>query len=133
MSILLARGAGDPDRVAHAVRILRPSPIDEVIDAVTTYVSSLSSSSRRAVYVERFGDRYRWSPAIGGGAYPLVRELARFVRCDHNELIVGFVTVDGWFVVGDRDTPRGDPYAILEPLADDRDSLAATVAAALDA
>ncbi len=127
MTILLVRGAGDPDRVAHAVRIVRPSPIGEVVDAVESY----TSSDGGAVYVERFGDGYRWSPATRGGPYPLLRVLARFLRCEHTELTVGFVTIDGWCVVGDPDEPRGEPYVILEPPAGDRGSLAATVEAAL--
>ena len=32
MTILLERGAGDPDRIATPYRILRPSPLDEIVE-----------------------------------------------------------------------------------------------------
>jgi hypothetical protein len=129
MTILLARGAGDPDRVAHAVRILRPSPIGEVLDAVAAYASPTGGT----VYAERVGDLYRWSPATRGGPYPLARLLAHFLRCDHHDLTVGFVTIDGWCVVADPDEPRGNPYVIIEFSAYDAESVRATVGAALGA
>ena len=105
--ILLRRCAGDPERITHVVRILRPSPLDEVTDAIVEYGD--------AVYVERVtDDLYRWSPATRGGAYALLRLLARFLRCDSDEITVGFVTVDGWAVVADPAEPRCDRYVILE-------------------
>jgi hypothetical protein len=50
MTILLARGAGDPERVAHAVRILRPSPLIEIADALAEY--AVSRRVFDAAYVE---------------------------------------------------------------------------------
>ena len=105
--ILLRRCAGDPERIAHVVRILRPSPLDEVADAIAEY--------GEAVYVEHVGDDlYRWSPATRGGAYALLRLLARFLRCDSDEITVGFVTVDGgWCMAADPAEPRCHRYMIL--------------------
>jgi hypothetical protein len=109
--ILLKRGAGDPDRVDHAVAILRPSTLDDVSSALVEY----ASSGGTAAYVERVGDRYRWSPATRGGPYPLLRVLARFLRCEHTELTMRFrILDDHWCVVGHSDGPDADDYVVLE-------------------
>jgi hypothetical protein len=109
--ILLKRGAGDPGRVTHAVAILRPSPLEEVRAALAEYASSGGSTA----YVERVGDLYRWSPTTTGGGYPLLCVLARFLRCGHEELTVGFRTVAAtWCVVGDRDSAASDNSLIVD-------------------
>jgi nitrogen regulatory protein PII len=38
--IMLTRGAGDPDRIAHAVAVVRPSTLDEVRAALAEYAAS---------------------------------------------------------------------------------------------
>jgi hypothetical protein len=120
--ILLARGAGDPERLAHAVSILRPAPLDEVVDAVAAYAE--------AVYVECLGDdQYRWSPATRGGAYALMRVLARFLRCDYHDITVGFVTVDGWAIVADPEEARCARYVILPSPPADAHAVAELIAA----
>jgi hypothetical protein len=112
MTILLKRGEGDPDRVAHAVSCVRPSPLWEVADAVVAY----SSTYGEPVYVERVeDDLYRWSPAHRGGMYPLARVLARFLKCDHHDITIGFVTVEGgWAVVGDPGRAPANDHAVFE-------------------
>ena len=110
MTILLERGAGDPDRIADAISILRPSPLYEIVEAVVAY----AGTGGGAVYVECLGDQYRWSPASRGGPYPLMRLLSRFLGCDHHQLTVGFVTVDGWCIAADPEETRWDRYMILE-------------------
>lgn len=103
---LLARGAGDPERVAFAVSILRTSPLDEVADAVAAYSGP--------VYVECVGeDECRWSPATRSGAYLLMRLLAKFLRCDYHDITVGFVTVEGWAVVADPEDARCTRHTFL--------------------
>jgi hypothetical protein len=79
----------DPTRVELLRRAFEPSSLDEVAEAV-----SVASEVERQVYVARFGDRYRWSLAHRGGAYPLLRITARFLRVEHYELVIGFRTVD---------------------------------------
>ena len=108
--ILLKRGEGDPDRVANVISCVRPSPSWEVADAVVAY----SSTHGEPVYIERIGDLYRWSPAHRGGPYPLGRVLARFLRCEYHDITIGFVTVDGWCVIGEADKSPTDDYAIFE-------------------
>jgi hypothetical protein len=109
--ILLKRGAGDPERIDHAVAMLRPSTLDDVAAAVTEY----ARSGGRVAYVERVGDRYRWSPAVGGGPYPLLRVLARFLRCEHTALTIGCRTVDDrWCVVGDPNRAASDNYVVVD-------------------
>lgn len=127
MTILLARGAGDPDRIADAIRILRPSPLAEIADAVVAYVASAGD----VVYVERVDDRYRWSPATRGGPYPLTRLLARFLGCNHHAITVGFVTIDGWCIAADPSEPRCPRYAFLESSSLDARAVAEVIAARL--
>ena len=113
--ILLKRGEGDPDRVANVISCVRPSPLWEVADAVVAFGKP---DVHTDVYVERVGDdRYRWSPAHRAGPHALGRVLARFLRCEYHDITIGFVTVDGWCVIGEADKSPTDDYAIFqEPL-----------------
>jgi hypothetical protein len=124
VTILLARGAGDPDRVAQAMAIVRPSRLGEITDAVVAYTGTAGG----AVYVERLDDLYRWSPATRGGPYPLMRLLARFLCCDQREITVGFVTVDDWCIVADPSAPRSPQYVILHNAPDDPRAVAEAIA-----
>lgn len=114
--IMLTRGAGDPERVELAVRILRPSTEDEVVEAMCAYALALDEP----VYVERIGERFRWSPAHRGGPTALLHLLAKFIGCEHTELTVGFVTLDGWCVIRTPEEPPADRHLILEPATVDR-------------
>ena len=97
---------------SDAVGIVRLSTLDEVGDAVAEY----ASSGGTAAYVERAGDRYRWSPATSGGGYALLCLVARFLRCRPSELTVGFHTVDDvWWVVNDPDDEQPvDEYVAVD-------------------
>ena len=121
MTIMLARGAGNPDRVEHAVRILRPSPLSEVAEAVAAFADARPD----AVYVERLEeDLYRWSPATRGGPYPLVRILAAFLECSHNDMTVGYITLDGWCIARSPEDPVPDARIVLESPPRDRSQVA---------
>jgi hypothetical protein len=101
----------DPDRVAFIETTRVPSSLDDVVAAIATYTEHAG-----AAYVERFGERWRWSPAHQGGAYPLLRIVARFLRIDHHRIMVPFRTVlDGWAVLRpDEETDRvPDAAAVL--------------------
>ena len=60
---------------------------------------SAATEHETQVYVERLSDGWRWSPAIRGGAYPLLRITARFLRVDHNRVMIGFRTLPNGFAV----------------------------------
>jgi hypothetical protein len=88
------------------------SSFDSVVEAV-----SVASQQCRMLYVDRDSDGWRWSPATRGGGYPLLRITARFLRCDHYRIIVGFRTMENGVCVlmGERDERRVDlVWAVLE-------------------
>jgi hypothetical protein len=79
------------------------SPIEEVALAV-----SVATEHETEVYVERLGDRYRWSLIHRGGPYPLLRITARFLEVDYSSLFIGCRAVgDGYSALSDD--PRGEP------------------------
>jgi hypothetical protein len=130
MTIMLKRGAGNPIRLEHALRILRPSPLSEVTEAVSAFAAARPG----AVYVERVsGDRYTWSPATRGGPYPLLRILAAFLECSHYEMTIGCETVEGWCVVSDPGTRPAGPHVVLEAPPRDAVEVAKLVASELGA
>ena len=54
------------------------------------------------VYVERLGDRYRWSLVHRGGPYPLLRITARFLQVDYQSIFIGCRAVgDGYSALSD--------------------------------
>ncbi len=108
--LMLRTGAGDAERIALAVTIVRPSSADHVVHAVNAY----SDDGRSQVYVERTGDSYRWSPAHRGGPAPLMHLVARFLGCETTDLTVGFVTVDSWCIVRSPDELPPDRQAIVD-------------------
>ncbi len=68
------------------------------------------------IYVERRGDRYRWSLAHPGGSYPLIRVTARFLEVDYHRIMVPFrTTADGFAIwCKDPDHPEEpDAWAVL--------------------
>jgi hypothetical protein len=58
----------DPSRSTLLRSVFVRSTIDEVAEAV-----SVATEHERQVYVERFGDQWRWSLVHGGGPYSLLR------------------------------------------------------------
>ena len=114
-------------RVDRAATITTPSSLDDVASAIADYVAAGNTT----VYVERRASRYRWSPAHRGGAYPLLRIVARYLECAHTEIVLPFVTVDGYAVVADPDEPRISPFAFLDASSLDASDLASAIAQAL--
>ena len=79
------------------------SPLAAVADAV-----SVASAVENRIYIERLGDRYRWSLSSKGGSYPLLRVTARFAEVDYQRIVVGFRTLpDGTAIICD------DPGAVV--------------------
>lgn len=99
--------ADDVDRAVLIRTMQVPSSLDELVAAMSVYARTAGS-----VYVEQFDEGWRWSPAHRGGAYPLLRVVARFLTVDYTRVIVPFRTVpDGWAVL----EPEGD--SVPAPLA----------------
>jgi hypothetical protein len=85
----------DPERARLIRSCFVPSPIEVVAEAIAA-----AWDAAPALYVERLGDKYRWSLAHTGGAYPLLRLTARFLRIDYQALLIGFRTVeDGYSIL----------------------------------
>ena len=102
----------DPDRQRMARSIFEPSSLNEVAEAV-----SVATEEEKRLYVERFGETYRWSLTHPGGMYPLLRISARFLRIDYHGLVIGFRAVaDGVYVLaGDPATDQDpDAWTVLE-------------------
>jgi len=91
----------DRERARLISSVFEASPIEAVAEAV-----SEAWDAAPALYVERLGDRYRWSLAHKGGAYPLLRVAARFLQMDYQALMIGFRTVDDSYAVLARDAER---------------------------
>jgi hypothetical protein len=101
----------DPHRVRLFLCIFVPSSLDRVVEAV-----SVATADETRVYVERIGTAYRWSLTHPGGAYPLLRITARFLRIDYHCLVIGFRSItEGVSVVcGDPDSDKDpDEWAVL--------------------
>ncbi len=78
---------------------------------------SVATEDERRIYVERVGSRWRWSLTHRGGSYPLQRIAARFLRVDHNRIMIGFRTVDDDVCVlcADPDDPvPADAWKIID-------------------
>ena len=79
----------DSTAAADRRRLIRSidewSTLDEVAEAI-----SAASEARRTIYAERLDQGYRWSLAQQGGAYPLLRTAARFLRTDYTKIGTGF-------------------------------------------
>ena len=71
--------------------MIQPATLDDVAQAIA------DAASRHAplVYVERHGERWRWSLAHRGGPYPLLRETARFLGMPPSSLLMSCTCVDG--------------------------------------
>jgi len=92
--------------------VYEPSSLDDVAEAVAVATEDL-----RRIYVERVGDRYRWSLVHPGGPYPMLRITARFLRVDHTRIMVGCRAIAGGMsvLVADPSEPTiADAWAVLD-------------------
>ena len=71
---------------------------------------SVATEKETHLYVERFGDLWRWSLVHGGGPYPLLRVTARFLKVDYHAILIGHRQIDGRLSVFTR-----DPEKVIEP------------------
>src|SRR5262245_45831922 len=101
----------DPLRRELLRSVFEPSSLGSVAEAV-----SIATADERRIYVERTGSGWRWSLTHPGGAYPLLRATARFLRVDYRRITVGFRSVaEHVFVLcpGRHDPPPTDAWAVI--------------------
>lgn len=88
------------------------------------------------IYLERRGDRYRWSLTHRGGPYPLLRETAKMLGIDYHALALPSRALEGTpltIVAADPRLGLPEAHALLEPpIAPDPMSLADQIRAALN-
>ncbi len=96
----------------HRCRLFRSSveaaSLDDVVEAVTDAVRF-----HERVYLERRGDRYRWSLATGGGPYPLLRLICKYLEIPHYWVLVSTAAWDGWTITAPRWDGPVDARAVL--------------------
>jgi hypothetical protein len=81
-----------PERLRLARSMRRVSSLAVVAEAVAE-----ATRTDREIYVERWASGWRWSLAHRGGAYPLLRIVARFLQIPHDALMLSFdTTTDGY-------------------------------------
>ena len=112
MSDLEGVHVADPLRATCIASVFTPSPLEEVAAAVAE-----ATMEANEIYVERLGQLWRWSLLHRGGAYPLLRISARFLKMDYQSIYIGFRTVgDGLCILTrDPESPtEPDRWAVLE-------------------
>lgn len=98
---------GSEGRAAHIKTMRRPSGFNDVVASIALFTAAPGS-----VYVEQLSDGWRWSPAHRGGAYPLLRIVARFLGVDYARIVLPFnTTEDGWAVLQPDDDVVGPAAA----------------------
>jgi len=101
----------DPARTTLIRSVFHRSPLEEAAEAV-----SVATETERQVYVERFGDQWRWSLVHAGGPYPLLRITARFLAVDYTTIFSGCREIDGGLSVLTEDPGKveePDAWAVL--------------------
>ncbi|MGH9917793.1 MAG: hypothetical protein ACRD6W_02805 [Nitrososphaerales archaeon] len=93
----------DDERKALIRSVFEPSSLEDVVKA-----GSVATEFERQLYVERFGDRWRWSLAHAGSGYPLLRISARFLQMDYTALQIGFRTLDNGISILCRDPEHSE-------------------------
>ncbi len=104
----------DSERWVALRSVDQPLAIDDVAGVVAE-----ASNGRRHLYVERRAGRYAWSIAHRGGPYPLLRDVAAYVRLPHDALVVAGRAVGDWCVLigpdNEDDPPAPDAWAVITP------------------
>jgi hypothetical protein len=102
----------DPERQRLARSMVEPASLKRVAEAVAA-----ATEWERRIYVERLGDLWRWKLISDGGAYPLLRNTANFLRMDYRALLVGAVAGPGGSSIVSTDADRDvqpDAKAVIE-------------------
>lgn len=102
----------DPTRARLIRSAFDWSPLRVVAEAIAA-----ATEHEKRIYVERIGDRYRWSLTHTGGPYPLLRIAARYLKADYTKLLVGSRALpEGTSVLFDdrADQTPPDKWVVLE-------------------
>ena len=102
----------DEQRAALARSIMEISSLRKVASAVAA-----ATEHERRIYVERTARGWRWSPVHPGGAYPLLRITARFLKMDYHRLLIPFRTLDDGNTIVCRNPeqpPRPKAWALID-------------------
>ena len=102
---------GAPTPILKRSQLIKSSRDWSTIETVAMAVS-VATEFQTKVYVERLGDRYRWSLIHRGGPYPLLRITAKYLQVDYHSIIVGCREVgDGWSGLNGNETEPLEPDA----------------------
>jgi hypothetical protein len=100
-----------PTLILKRSRLIKSTAEWSTIETVSLAVS-VATEFQTKVYVERRGDRYRWSLIHRGGPYPLLRITAKYLQVDYHSIIVGCREVgDGWSGLMGNETESSEPYS----------------------
>jgi hypothetical protein len=95
---------GAPTPIFKRSQLIKSSRDWSTIETVALAVS-VATEFQSKVYLERLGERYRWSLIHRGGAYPLLRITAKYLQVDYTSIIVGCREVgDGWSGLNGNET-----------------------------
>ncbi len=100
-----------PTPILKRSQLIKSTGEWSTIETVALAVS-VATEFQTMVYVERPGDRYRWSLIHRGGPYPLLRITAKYLQVDYQSIIVGCREVgDGWSGLKGHETESLEPEA----------------------
>ncbi len=100
-----------PTPILKRSQLIKSTGEWSTIETVSLAVS-VATEFQRQVYVERLGERYRWSLIHRGGPYPLLRITAKYLQVDLQSIIVGCREVgDGWSGLNGSETEPLEPEA----------------------
>jgi hypothetical protein len=100
-----------PTLILKRSQLIKSTGEWSTIETVSLAVS-VATEFQTELYVERLGDRYRWSLIHRGGPYPLLRITAKYLQVDYNSIIVGCREVgNGWSGLSGNETESMEPNA----------------------
>src|ERR1035437_10044183 len=98
-----------PTPILKRSQLIKSTADWSTIEVVALAVS-VATEFQTEVYVERLGDRYRWSLIHRGGPYPLLRITAKYLQVDYHSIIVGYREVGGgWSGLKGNETEPLEP------------------------
>ena len=109
-------GSDGATSIVSRAQLIKSSRDWSSLERVALAVST-ATESHTELYVERSGDRYRWSLIHPGGPCPLLRITAKFLEVDYTSIYVGCRVVGDRYSALDPGSPLSvvpDAWAILK-------------------